>query len=229
MLRNLAFLAVPTFLGVAAQAEEVSLACAVEYTRRLAIAASDYKEPSAPGVYWVSHNGQSLGPWTILQIKREMALGRLPTGLYFHDAESASGWKWSAQAQEFDPLPGDPALNPDDLGSGLTRLLTGCWVSDPTSEASGEETVWVLLLMDEGQFFPTRAVRDLASGKEGFWFTRTSTARWTATTRGASDISLHLPDVSYLDPHDDFTARVIDRNTLAIDLPGVAGMIFRRM
>ncbi len=229
MLRTLLFLAVPAFLGAAAQAEEVSVACAVEYTRRMAIAASDYREPLSPGLYWVSHEGQNLGPWTILQIKREMALGRLPRELYFHDAEEATGWQWTAHSKQFDPFPGEPALGPDDLGSGLTNMLTGCWVSDPTSEAPGEETIWLLLLMDEGQFFPSRGVRDLATGKEGFWFTRTSNERWTATTRGASEITLRLPDVSYLDPHDELAARIIDRNTLAIDVPGSAGMIFRRM
>jgi hypothetical protein len=89
--------------------------------------------------------------------------------------------------------------------------------------------VWVLLLMDKGQFFPSRAVRKVSSGEEGFWFSRTSVAPWNATSRGGAEITLHLPDMSYLDPHDDFAARVVDRNTLAIDLPGFAGMVFRRM
>lgn len=228
-MRAVTCLTVPVLLAAAAQAEEVSVACSVEYVRRSAIAASDYTEPSRPGTYWVSHDGQTLGPWTILQIKREMAIGRLPTGLYVHDAERATGWTWSAQSPEFDPLPGDPALGPDDLGAGLPRLLQGCWVSDPISEAAGQETVWLLLLMDKGQFFPSRGIRDLATGEEGFWFSRGSTRTWAAEARGGSEVTLHLPDINYFDPQDDFTARVIDRNTLSIDLPGAAATVFRRM
>lgn len=227
---RLPFLAVGlALLGATARAEDVSVACAVEYTRRMAIAASDYAKPLAPGSYWVNHAGQTLGPWTILQIKREMAIGRLPTGLYFHDAERPSGWQWSAHSKEFEPLPGDPALRPDDLAGGLAALLTGCWVSDPVNEVQGQETVWLLLLMNEGQFFPSRAVRDLAAGTEGFWFTRTSTAQWTVQARGGNEITLGLPDVSYLDPSDAFAGRVVDRNTISLDLPGFAGMTFRRM
>jgi hypothetical protein len=213
-----------------AETEEPSITCSVEYTRRMAILASDYARPSPPGRYWVSHDNRTVGPWTAIEIKREMHLGRLPREVYIHDWERNDGWEWSARATALDPLPPDPALGPDALGAGLRALMTGCWVSDPFAEAAGEETVWIFMLFDNGSFFPSRGRTIVASGAEGFWFSRTSNAPWSVAAGGAAgEITLHLPDIAVLDPADDFPARVIDRNTLVIGLPGTQGVTFRRM
>jgi hypothetical protein len=226
--------AAAAILPQATRAEEPSITCSVEYTRRMAIAASDYANASPPDRFWVAHDNQTLGPWTAIEIKREMHLGRLPGGIYIHDSARNDGWEWSAQSTALDPLPADPTLGPDDLGAGLRALLTGCWVSDPFVEAPGEETLWLLMLFDNGSIFPSRGRTLLASGEEGFWFSRTSNAAWSATgPAGAgaagTNITLTLPDIAFYDPVDDFPARVIDRNTLVIGLPGTSGVTFRRM
>lgn len=228
-VRAVLTLVATVLLPAFAQAEVISTACAVEFVRRDAVVASDYKNAVPQGTFWVSHDGQTQGPWTLLQIKREMVIGRLPTGLYFYDVSYPNGWQWSAHSKEFEPLPGDSVLGADDLGEGLSQLLTGCWVSDPTEETPGQETTWLLLLFESGEFIPSRGVRDTVKGDEGFWFSRTSTADWTARSLGGSMVSLHLPDITYFEPLDDFTLRVIDRNTLSIDLPGTVAMTFRRM
>lgn len=107
--------------------------------------------------------------------------------------------------------------------------MTGCWVSDPFSEADGQETVWMFMLFDNGVFFPSRGVRTLATGEEGFWFSRSSNAHWAVDGSGGPEVRLSLPDINFLDPADDFATRIVDRNTLVITLPGTAGITFRRM
>lgn len=214
-------------------AADPSVTCSTEYTRRMAIAASDYAEPNPAWAYWVDVAGQRQGPWTIIDIKREMLLGRLPTGLYFHPANGKGGWQWSASAPEFDPLPPDPAVTDAEIAQGLKALLEGCWVSDPVAEAAGQETVWLFLLFDTGPFFPSRGVRDRATGEEGFWFTRSSNLHWGIAGQQGRNFRLVLPDIGYLDPVDEVPARIVDRNTLVIDLPGSGpgpgGVVFRRM
>jgi hypothetical protein len=209
--------------------EDVSVVCAVEYTRRMAIVASDYSQMSPPDTWWVSHEGQMLGPWTRIEIKREISIGRIPREVWVHPAEGTPGWEWAPRSAAFAPLPGDPELGPDDLGAGLRAMLSDCWVSDPAGDGAGQEVVWMLMLFRNGTFFPSRGRRDPATGREGFWFSRSSNERWSVEAGEGGRAVLRIPDIEVLDPHDAFPMQVIDRNTLVIALPGTTGLTFRRM
>ena len=212
-----------------ASADTISVACANELTRRDAIAASDYAEKHPSWLYWVGVDGKTLGPWTIFDIKRQMTRGQLPTELYFFSINAPAGWQLSSQAQEFVPLPTLSALAPQEIAAALPGVVTGCWVSDPVSEAGGEETTWVFLLFDSGVFFPSRGTLKSATGDEGFWFSRSSTEHWSIAAQNGAAFTLTLPDINFLEPQDAFPARLVDRNTMQIDLPGLPGLTFRRM
>lgn len=216
-------------MATAAGAEEISVSCANELVRRESIAASDYAQKNPPWLYWVYHQNQNLGPWSILEIKRRMHLGELPANVYAYSVNSADGWKWSSEMKEFNPLPGDRALTSDQVRTGLKPIITGCWVSDPFSEAAGEQTVWLLMLFDNGVFFPSRGTVKAATSDEGFWFSRTSNAPWGVSGQNGADFRLSLPDMTFFDPTDDFPARMLDRNTMVVTMPGTGGLTFRRM
>lgn len=93
-------------LAAQAQAAAPSVTCSSEMVRRQAIISSDYTQRNPPWTWWVNTDGQTVGPWSILDIKREMLVGRLPTGVWVHSANDQKGWVWSEKLAAFDPLPG---------------------------------------------------------------------------------------------------------------------------
>ncbi|MEO8243504.1 MAG: hypothetical protein ABI832_14460 [bacterium] len=215
-------------LSAPAQAADPSVTCSVEMARREAIVVSDYAEQHPPWTWWVGVDGKSLGPWPVIDIKRRMLNGELPGDVWVFGSQ-ATAWVLASQSQDFVPLPNLAPLAPAEIDQTLPQLLSGCWVSDPVSEAAGDQTVWMLMLFDSGVFFPSRGVTTLATGKEGFWFTRSSNARWGISGQTQSRFTLSLPDINFLDPQDDFPAELLDRNQLRLQMPGLGDVTFRRM
>ena len=213
-------------LASPALAEDPSVTCSVEMTRREAIIASDYALKQPPGQWWVGVEGKSLGPWTTIEIKRRMARGDIAADVWVYPVGKGTDWVLTSQTQDFLPLPGPTPLVP---GEPLHAVLSGCWVSDPLSETAGDETTWMLMLFDNGTLFPSRGVLTPATGKEGFWFSRTTQTPWHVNGEHPESFTLSLPDITYLDPQDDFQARLADRNQLLLTLPGVGEVTFRRM
>lgn len=224
-MRGVIRLALCWLWAAPALAAEPSVTCAVELARREAIAVSDYAEPRPPWLYWAGVDGKSLGPWSVIDIKRRMLTGALPADPWVY-AVQGSAWVLASQSPDFAPLPVAAPLAPQEVAQGLARLLTGCWVSDPVTEGDAV-TVWVFMLFDSGVFFPSRAVT--AAGKEGFWFSRTSNAHWTISAQAQDRFTLSLPDIKFLEPQDDFAAQLLDRNQLQMELPGLGAVTFRRM
>jgi len=221
---TLTFLAVPTL----ALAAEPSVTCSVELTRREAIAASDYAIPNSPWLYWVGIDGASNGPWSALEIKRRILRGDLPADIWIYPLHG-NAWGAISQSTDFVPLPGNAVLPPQDLDQDLAQLMSGCWVSDPVSEAAGDETTWIFMLFESGVFLSSRGVLTTTTGKEGFWFSRSSNAPWQISGPARDHFTLSLPDINYFNPVDSFPAQLLDRNQLRLELPGLGAVTFRRM
>lgn len=209
-------------------AADPSVTCSVEMVRREAIAVSDYTKQLPPWVYWVGVKGKTLGPWSVLDIKRRMHLGEVPAEVWVY-ALQGNGWVLTSQSKDFVPLPTNPALAPQEIDQTMAQLLSGCWVSDPVAETSGDVTTWIFMMFESGIFFPSRGVLTTATGKEGFWFTRSSNAHWQIANQTQDRFTLSLPDINYFEPQDDFAAQLIDRNQLRLELPGLGAVTFRRM
>jgi len=211
-----------------AAAQEVSTTCSVEWSRRMAIVSSDYAQKQPPWRYWVAHNGATLGPWPILDIKRRMLKGELPTQVHVYNADGGE-WQLSTAMNDFAPLPGSAAVGGAEVARNLAGLVAGCWVSDPVSEAPGEETTWLLFLMPNGVLMHSRGTIQTATAQEGFWFSRSSNESWGVAGQVGTTFTLRLPDINYFDPVDQHPASLVDRNTLSVRFPDGRQWTFRRM
>jgi len=192
-------------LATPAFAADPSVTCSVEMVRREAIAISDYTQQHPPWLYWVGVEGKTLGPWSVLDIKRRMHRGEVPTEVWVY-ALQGNGWDRKSQSKDFMPLPANPTLAPQEIEQTMAQLLSGCWVSDPVAETNGDVTTWIFMM-----------------------FTRSSNAHWLIANQTQDRFTLSLPDIDYFSPQDDFAARLIDRNQLQLELPGMGPVTFRRM
>ena len=209
-------------------AVDPSVTCTVEMTRREAVMASDTALKQPPGQWWVGVEGKSLGPWTVIEVKRRMARGDIASDVWVYPVGKGVDWVLTSQTQDFLPLPlpGPAELAP---GQPLATVLTGCWVSDPIAETPGDETTWMLVLFDNGNFSTSRGVLTAATGREQFRSDRTTQTPWRVNGDHPESFTLSLPDITYLEPQGDFQARLIDTNQLLLTMPTIGEVTFRRM
>ncbi len=213
-------------LATAALGDEVSDNCLTELARRQAMLDGGDRQALTEPLWWVAVNGENQGPWSIFEIKRRMYLGELPKQIYAVPVNQGD-WALTTDLPQFQPLPGDSTLGA--AGGDFHNLLPGCWVSDPVSPAEGQVTTWMFLIFPDGSYEYSRAVVETASNQWALAQSKGPGARWAAQAQPGGGFVFALPGIEVLAPEDRFPAQLVDRDTLAMKLPGIGALTFRRM